>query len=204
MALLALPLLVEAGHEVSALIRKPEYEPDIKATGATPIGAEMLAFDDAAWDKLLSDFDVVVWSAGAGGRYGVDQTYAIDRDAAIASIDAAARKDPKPRYMMVSFATSLTREYGPEEPLHHYAAAKREADLHLQKSGLDHVILGPGQLHDDEPAHGLKRFDPATEEGGLTNRMLVADVITHLAGVETLPEDRFVAFIDGDDPIDSL
>lgn len=203
-ALRSLPLLAQAGHHVSALVRKPEYEPDIIAAGATPVGAEMLAFDDDHWDELLEGFDVVVWAAGNGGRQGYDQTYAIDRDAAIASIDAAARRDPKPRYVMVSFATSLSREYGADEPLHHYAAAKRAADEHLIASGIEHAIVAPGRLTDDDETTGLRRIDPHAEESGDTRRQLVAEVIAHLATVERLPEDRFVAFVDGTDPVDSL
>lgn len=204
-ALHALPLLSKAGHDVSALIRKPEYEPDIVEAGATPVGAEMLAFDESAWDDLLSGFDVVVWAAGNGGRQGPDQTFAIDRDAAIASIDSAARQDPKPRYLMISFATSLTRELDPEQPLYHYTKAKRDADLHLQESGLDYAILGPGGLHDDE-ATGFERVDPAGEaaSNGKTSRKLVAEVVAHLADLESLPEDRFIAFMDGTTPVAEL
>jgi uncharacterized protein YbjT (DUF2867 family) len=203
-ALRALPLLVEAGHDVSALIRKPEYEPDIRAAGATPVGAEMLAFDGRAWEELFRGFDVVVWAAGNGGRQGSDQTYAIDRDAAVASMDAAARLAHPPRYVMVSFATSLTREYGPQEQLHHYATAKRDADLHLQSSGLDHVILGPGRLTDDNEVRGIRRVDPSTEEAGNTSRQLVAEVIAHVVGAEELPADRFIAFEDGAEPVADL
>lgn len=203
-ALRALPLLVRAGHDVTALIRRPEYETDIRAAGATPVGAEMLSFDEQAWDHLIAGHDVVVWAAGNGGREGYDQTYAIDRDAAIASINAASRQDPAPRYVMVSFATSLARVYGPDEPLHHYAAAKREADLHLQACGLDHVILGPGRLTDEDATTGMRRIDPAVEDAGATSRQLVAEVIAHVVGLESAPEDRFVAFVDGDTPVAEL
>lgn len=76
-ALRTLPLLTKAGHNVEALIRKPEYEADIVALGAKPRIAEMLDFDNTAWDELLRDKDVVIWAAGNGGRNGVDQTYAM-------------------------------------------------------------------------------------------------------------------------------
>ena len=45
-ALRTLPLLTRAGHNVEALIRKPEYEADIVALGAKPRIAEMLDFDN--------------------------------------------------------------------------------------------------------------------------------------------------------------
>lgn len=205
-ALRTLPLLTTIGHDVEALIRKAEYEPDVLALGARPRGTEMLAFDDHAWDELLRDKDVVIWAAGNGGRNGIDQTYAIDRDAAIASIDAAARAPKHPRYLMVSFATSLVHPVEQDDPFRHYVLAKRAADQHLQRSGLDYAIVAPGTLTDvNEPA-GLHRFDPASEvpEHSATSRELVAQVLAHLVDVERLPEDRFIAFVDGTDPVSSL
>ena len=66
-ALLAEPLLVDAGHSVSAIIRNPDHRADIEATGATPVVADIETMDTEALTQLLGDHDVVVWSAGAGG-----------------------------------------------------------------------------------------------------------------------------------------
>lgn len=205
-ALRTLPLLTTAGHDVEALIRKTEYEPDIVARGARPHIAEMLNFDDAEWDALLRDKDVVIWAAGNGGRDGVDQTYAIDRDAAIASIDAAARTPRQPRYLMVSFATSLVHPVDEDDPFHHYVLAKRAADQHLQGTNLDYAIVGPGALTDDDEPTGVHRFDPTSgaPERTETGRELVAQVLAHLVDADQLPDDRFVAFTDGTDPVASL
>ncbi|KGF20061.1 NAD(P)H-binding protein [Pseudoglutamicibacter albus] len=205
-ALRTLPLLTKAGHNVEALIRKPEYEADIVALGARPRIAEMLDFDDAAWDELLRDKDVVIWAAGNGGRNGVDQTYAIDRDAAIASIDAATRAASKPRYLMVSFATSFVHPIDEEDPFHHYVLAKRATDEHLQGTSLDYAIVGPGLLTDEDAPAGMQRFNPnnGVPESTETSRELVAQVLAHLVDVEQLPEERFIAFKDGQDPVASL
>ena len=205
-ALRTLPLLTKAGHNVEALIRKPEYEADIVALGARPRIAEMLDFDDAAWDELLRDKDVVIWAAGNGGRNGVDQTYAIDRDAAIASIDAATRAASKPRYLMVSFATSFVHPIDEEDPFHHYVLAKRATDEHLQGTNLDYAIAGPGLLTDEDAPAGMQRFNPnnGVPESTETSRELVAQVLAHLVDVEQLPEERFIAFKDGQDPVASL
>lgn len=205
-ALRTLPLLTAAGHDVEALIRKAEYEPDIVARDARPHLAEMLNFDDAAWDALLRDKDVVIWAAGNGGRNGVDQTYAIDRDAAIASIDAAARAPKQPRYLMVSFATSLVHPVDEDDPFHHYVLAKRAADQHLQGTNLDYAIVGPGALTDEDEPTGVQRFDPTSgaPERTDTSRELVAQVLAHLVDADQLPEDRFVAFTDGTHPVASL
>ena len=205
-ALRTLPLLTKAGHNVEALIRKPEYEADIVALGARPRIAEMLDFDDAAWDELLRGKDVVIWAAGNGGRNGVDQTYAIDRDAAIASIDAATRAPGKPRYLMVSFATSFVHPIDEEDSFHHYVLAKRATDEHLQGTSLDYAIVGPGLLTDEDEPAGVQRFTPnnGVPENTNTSRELVAQVLAHLVDAEQLPEDRFIAFMDGTNPVTSL
>lgn len=205
-ALRTLPLLAAAGHDVEALIRKAEYERDVMAYDAKPHTAEMLNFDDAEWDALLRDKDLVIWAAGNGGRNGVDQTYAIDRDAAIASIDAAVRATRQPRYLMVSFATSLVHPVDESDPFHHYVLAKRAADQHLQSTNLDYAIVAPGALTDDDEPTGLHRFDPTSgaPERTETSRELVAQVLAHLADADQLPDDRFVAFTDGTDPVGSL
>ncbi len=41
-------------------------------------------------EDLVRGHDAVLWSAGAGGG-SVDRTWAIDRDAAVLSVQAAAR-----------------------------------------------------------------------------------------------------------------
>ena len=102
-ALLAEPLLVERGHAVNALIRRPEQSEDIVTRGANPVVTDITALSTEEMAKLFKDLhtEVLVWSAGAGGVGGPERTYAIDRDAAIRSMDAARLAGIK-RYVMVS------------------------------------------------------------------------------------------------------
>ena len=86
-ALLSEPMLVAAGHHVTAVIRNPRHEPAVRATGAEPLVADVETFDTEQLTNLVSGNDVVVWSAGAGGG-DPERTFAVDRDAAIRSIDA--------------------------------------------------------------------------------------------------------------------
>lgn len=116
-ALLAEPLLVDAGHSVSAIIRNPDHRADIEATGATPVVADVETMDTEALTQLLGDHDVVVWSAGAGGGKP-DRTYAVDRDAAIRSMDAAKAAGIK-RYVMVSYLGAKPDHGVPELSLIH-------------------------------------------------------------------------------------
>ena len=152
-ALLTAPLLVAAGHDVVSVIRDPAQADDVAATGATPL---VLSVEDAGVGELaraLAGADAVVWSAGAGGKGGPQRTDAVDRAAAIRSMEAAAAAGVR-RYVMVSFLTAYG-EVPADHPLRAYAIAKIAADRHLQSTGLDWTILGPGRLTLDAPTGAI-------------------------------------------------
>ena len=104
-ALLAAPLLVDAGHEVVSLIRNPDHSADVAATGATPLVLSVEEADVAELTRVFAGADAIVWSAGAGGKGGPERTDAVDRAAAIRSMEAAAAAGVT-RYVMVSFLTA--------------------------------------------------------------------------------------------------
>ncbi len=172
-ALLAAPLLVEAGHTVHSVIRNPDHQAEVEATGAQAALADIETLDAAGWDELLRGKDAVVWSAGAGGG-SPERTRAVDQDAAIASMDAAERVGAT-RYVMVSyFGASLDHGVPKDDAFYAYAEAKARADEHLRASELDWTVLGPSGLTLEEPT-GRIDLDPA--EGGEVSRGNVARVI---------------------------
>ncbi|MDY0909938.1 NAD(P)H-binding protein [Microbacterium sp. CFBP9034] len=172
-ALLLEPLLVRQGHTVTAVIRNAEHEADVAATGATPLVADIEVFDLDQLTNLVSGNDVVVWSAGAGGGSAA-RTYAVDRDAAIRSMDAAVAAGVT-RYLMVSWIGSRA-DHGVarDNSFFAYADAKWAADAHLQESGLQWTILAPGTLTLDPPT-GLIEVDP--DGRGEVTRADVAAVV---------------------------
>ena len=85
-ALQASPLLAADGHEVTGVIRNPDHADEVRASGATPLLLDVEHSDTAALADALRGYDAVVWSAGAGGG-NPDRTYAVDRDAAIRSME---------------------------------------------------------------------------------------------------------------------
>lgn len=195
-ALLAEPLLVQAGHHVTAVIRNPDHEAEISATGATPLVADIETFDLDQFTNLVSGNDVVIWSAGAGGGTA-ERTYAVDRDAAIRSIDAAVAAEV-PRYVMVSyFGAGPDHGVDPDDAFFAYAEAKAAADAHLRASGLDWTILAPSGLTLDEPTG---RIDVAATESASVARADVAAVIA--ASIDEAATIRqTVRFNTGDAPI---
>lgn len=195
-ALLAEPLLVQAGHEVRAVIRNPEHVAEVEATGASAEVTDIQTLDQAGWEELLRGSDAVVWSAGAGGG-SPERTYAVDRDGAIASMRAAEQMGAT-RYVMVSyFGAGPDHGIDPGEGFFAYAESKAQADAFLQESGLDWTILGPSGLT-LEPGTGT--IDAAASEAGQVSRADVAAVIAEVVGREDT-RGRFIAFNDGDTPI---
>ena len=145
-------ILTEGGHQVSSVIRNGDHASDVEAAGATPVVADVAELSVEQMADVFREHDAVVWSAGAGGG-SPEATYAIDRDAAIRSMDAASRASVG-RYVMVSYLGSKKDHGVPEDNgFFHYAEAKAAADEHLRASDLAWTILGPGSLT-TEPGTG--------------------------------------------------
>lgn len=194
-ALLLAPILVEQGHEVTSVIRNPDHAAEIEATGATARVADVEQLDVPGLAEVLEGHDAVVWSAGAGGG-DPQRTYAVDRDAAIRSIDAAGSAGVR-RYVMVSYAgAGPDHGVAPDNPFFAYAEAKAAADEHLRGTDLDWTVLGPSGLT-LEPASGS--IDVG-EGGGKVSRGNVARVVAAtLADSGTVR--RTIEFHDGATPI---
>ena len=172
-ALLLAPLLAARGDEVTGVIRNPDHTADVEATGARALVADVESLDVEELAELIRGHDAVVWSAGAGGG-SPERTYAVDRDAAQRSMDAAERAGVL-RYVMVSWLGSTADHGVPEnDSFFPYADAKWAADEHLRGTGLEGTILAPGTLTFDEPT-GRIRIDP--EGSGAVSRADVAAVI---------------------------
>lgn len=195
-ALRLAPLLVERGDEVASVVRNPDHEAEVAETGATPVVADVETLDVDGLAELVAGHDAIVWSAGAGGG-NPDRTYAVDRDAAIRTIDAAGDAGV-PRFVMVSyFGASPDHGVPEDDSFFAYAEAKAAADEHLRASGLEWTVLGPSVLTLD-PAKGAIEVDPP--EAGSVSRTDVAAVIAAvLADASTVR--RTIRFNTGDTPI---
>lgn len=195
-ALLAEPLLAAAGHEVDAVIRNPDHAPEVQAAQANPVVADVENMDVDQLVELTDGHDVVIWSAGAGGG-NPERTYAVDRDAAVRSMDAAQAAGVG-RYVMVSYFGAGPNHGVPEDAgFFHYAEAKAAADEYLRASALDWVILGPSRLT-DEPGTGQVSVGP--NDKAEVPRADVAAVIA--ATVETPELSRITyEFNGGDVPV---
>ena len=179
-ALLAAPLLAEAGHDVVSLIRNPDHAEDVRAAGAEPLVLDIEKADQEELVHALRDADNVVFSAGAAEAAGVR------------------------RYVMVSYlGASLHHDVPEDDPFYAYAQAKAEADEALRDSGLAWTILGPGALTDEEPS-GRITVDPDLSDSdapqrGASRGNVARAIVAVLSEPGTV--GRKIDFVDGDVPV---
>ena len=197
-ALLTLPRLVAAGHEVTGVIRKAEQAEEVRSAGAEAVVADVenLSTDQIA--ETLAGHDVVVWSAGAGGG-SPERTYAVDRDAAIRTIDAAEQAHASQFVMVSYFGAGPDHGVDPGSGFFAYAESKTEADAHLAASSLGWTILRPSRLTDEGGTGGIETGAGVT--GGQVARTTVADVITAVIGAPDGAKGLTLEFNDGEQPI---
>ena len=186
-ALLLTPLLKAAGMEVTAVVRNPAHIDDVTHAGATPVLHDIATSSVAELTDLFAGQDAVLWSAGAGGG-SPERTYAVDRDAAIRSMDAAAAAGVG-RYIMVSYLRAgLDHGVPPENSFFAYAEAKAAADAHLRSSQLAWTILGPGALTMEEPTSLINTASAAERDASDSGKTSRANVALVAAAVLARPD----------------
>lgn len=195
-ALLLAPILAEEGHSVTCVIRNPDHARDVEAVGAKPVVADVEQLDTEGIAQILAGHDAVVWSAGAGGG-SPERTRAVDQDAAIRSMDAAAQAGVH-RYVMVSYCgAGMDHGVDPGNAFYAYAQAKAVADEHLRATDLDWTVLGPSTLTLDPPSGSIQ---VGREGSGKVSRANVARVIAATLEANATSR-RTIEFHDGSTPI---
>lgn len=173
------PLLASRSHDVTAVVRNPDHAADVEADGATPLVADVQSLSTDELAGLFDGHDAVVWSAGAGGG-SPERTYAVDRDAAIRSMDAAAQAGVH-RYVMVSYYGAGPDHGVPQDdPFFAYADAKTAADAHLQASDLRWTLVRPSALTDDPGTGAIETSRTGAGKGSVPRddvALVVADVL---------------------------
>jgi uncharacterized protein YbjT (DUF2867 family) len=190
-------ILSQRGDQVTSVFRNPDHTDDVAATGARPVVADIETLETHALADLLAGHDAVMFSAGAGGGDPA-RTYAVDRDAAIRAIDAAAQAGAR-RFVMVSyFGAGPEHGVSPDNSFFAYAEAKAAADAYLRDSGLDWTVLGPGRLTLD-PATGRIAVGAQARDGHVSREDVALVAAAVLADDSTIR--RTIEFNNGDVPI---
>ncbi|KAH6623432.1 hypothetical protein F5144DRAFT_361110 [Chaetomium tenue] len=218
-AQLLTPLLLRRGWDVTSVIRAPEQVATIEGLANAGRGdrdvveggklnvlvrslEEVKSEGEAGEVVREVGADVVVWSAGAGGKGGPERTYAIDRDAATHFIHASAATPQVTRFLMVSYLASrrarpawwsddawAAAQHVNNQILPHYYRAKLAADeaLYLaakNRPGFAAINLRPGTLT-LEPAGPVELGKTAHSRGDVSRESVarVADLLLASEGV---------------------
>ncbi|MBD5785099.1 SDR family oxidoreductase [Cellulosimicrobium terreum] len=200
---LLVPILRERGDDVLGIVRAEGQPALVESLGGKAVLLDVEHSTTEQIAEALKGADAVVWSAGAGGGDPA-RTYAVDRDAASRTMDAAASAGVS-RFVMVSWIGSVP-DHGVEEGagFYPYADAKLAADDHLRGTDLDWTILGPGTLTDDDPTGAIRLLgDDDSVEQGPGSQVPRADVAMVVAQAlhSSASVGRFVRFTSGETPI---
>lgn len=170
---LLIPLLVQGGHAVRAMVRDPAQAPAVAALGGEPLIADL----EAECAHAAEGCDAIMFCAGAGAGSGTARKETVDFAGAVKLIDAATAHGAR-RYVMLSAinAENPASYDGDSDSMRVYLLAKSKADEVLRASGLDYTIVRPGRLT-NAPATGRVEITPIMGHSGTITRADVAAVI---------------------------
>ncbi len=195
--------LVERGDQVRGAIRSADQSDDIRSDGAEPVILDLESADPDEMDTALKGSDSVVFAAGAGPGSGPDRKHSLDRDGAVHAVESAERVGVD-RFVILS---SMGADAPPadDESFSVYLRAKAAADAAVRASSVDHVIVRPGGLTDDDPTGSV--VVGASVDRGSIPRADVAAVLAEVVHSDTAVGQTFEV-ISGDaaiaDALDGL
>ena len=159
-----IPLLLERGHRIRALVRNPSsarLDPAVELTPGDPLAPDSVG-------RALPGIDTLVHLVGVPkpSPAKARQFREVDLASIQATATAAARAEPKPHVVYVSVAQ-------PAPVMRAYIEVRREGEALLRKKGLNATclrpwyVLGPGHRWPYLllPVYGLLRVIPATRAG---------------------------------------
>lgn len=144
--------LVAGGHHVDGLVRRAEKRDELAAQGITSTHGDLVAMSVEELADTLRGNDAVVFTAGAGGRDGPEETDRVDGEGP-GKLAAAAERAGVRRFVLVSVFPEAWRERRMDDDFEHYIVAKKHAETVLVLTDLDWVILRPSALR-NEPGTG--------------------------------------------------
>ncbi|KAL6720445.1 hypothetical protein ACLMJK_002368 [Lecanora helva] len=203
------PLILSRSWQLTSLIRDPAQKPAILDLGKNQPGqldVVISSLEDIKSQSQAKEIidstspSYIVWSAGAGGKGGPARTKAIDQDACIAFIQAAAATPSVSKLIIISYVGSRRAKapwWNDDEwvamqevnngVLKNYYPAKLAADEALSslypkgKAGSVGISLRPGNLTDGEGANvilgrtGARGKVPRQDVARVTAELLAND-----------------------------
>lgn len=146
--------------------------------------------------EAIKGCDAVVFSAGSGGKTGLDKTLLVDLDGAMKAVEAA-EKAGADRFVMVSALQAHHRESWNEQ-MRPYYVAKHYADRMLEHSSLNYTIVRPGGLL-NEPGKGRVSLAKNQERGSIPREDVARTIVAALEEESTYK--RGFDLVSGETPI---
>lgn len=138
------------------------------------------SIDDLA--KSFEGYDKVLFSVGAGGKGGAENSVNVDLDGAIKTMEAAKKAGIKQYYMVSTWDSSRIAVENPDDPIKTYTICKHYADLYLKNnSDLNYTIIHPSTLNDEEAKGTIEITNTHSTEVAVNQSISRADVAQVLA-----------------------
>jgi uncharacterized protein YbjT (DUF2867 family) len=173
-----------------AMIRNAAKSGEFERLGGLPVVADL----SGDFSHAFTGAHTVIYAAGSAETEGAEQERMIDRDAAIRSVDYARQHGAK-LFVIVSALLAFEPERAPEA-LRHYTQMKRESDDYVVSSGLDYLVLRPGELSQAPGAGTIQIVPDTTSRHTPVAREDVANVVLEALGTKLV--NKVIGFVGGD------
>ncbi|CCG87271.1 NAD(P)H-binding protein [Erwinia piriflorinigrans] len=190
--------LIQRGHQPVALHRQAEQGEELKQLGAVPASGSLTSLGVNDFAALMTGCDSVVFTAGAGGKGGEENTNAIDGRGLELAV-AAAQQAGISNFLLVSAFPEAGRGRQLSAGFEHYMAVKKQADVYLAASNLDWVILRPGTLV-DEAGNGKVSAGLAVPYGNISRDNVAGALVALVEHPQV--KRTIIELTDGNTPVD--
>ncbi|MBF7692621.1 NAD(P)H-binding protein [Acinetobacter sp. FNA3] len=135
---------------VTAMYRDTSQKAELEELGARPVFADLTkSSPDSLKDILkISQADIVVFAAGAGGKGGQEATNLVDGNGLEITALAAEKAGIRKLILVSAFPEAgRTKDLG--DNFENYMQVKKKSEYFLTKTQLDWIVLRPGTLVND-------------------------------------------------------
>jgi nucleoside-diphosphate-sugar epimerase len=197
--------LTARGHRVTGMIRHSGQANGLEREGIAAVVGDVATASVETLADLIRGHDIVLFTAGAGGKDGPEATVAVDGDGP-AKVAAAMKIAGVNRFYLVSVFPEAWRERRMDEDFEQYMVEKKRAETQITLTDLDWVILRPSALV-NEPGVGtidlglakvhteIRRDDVAETLITLMERPEIRGSILEVTGGETPIADAVTALM---------
>lgn len=175
-------ILKDNKTDFTASVRDEQKLEDLKNQGMDVKLIDVVkdSIDDLA--KNFEGYDKILFSVGAGGKGGAENTVRVDLDGAVKTMIAAKKAGVNQYYMISTWDSSREAINNPDDPIKTYTICKHYADLYLTElSGLTYTIIHPSALNDDEGKGSIEVTDTHSTSVAVNQSISRSDVASFVS-----------------------